>query len=69
MVKRDDITLDDDKFISEGKEPKEEKTLATRNVTNLVPKARRRSAVEDSLDTLEQAFRLDATVDEACVLA
>ena len=51
------------------KEPKEEKTLATRNVTNLVPKARRRSAVEDSLDTLEQAFRLDATVDEACVLA
>ena len=66
MVKRDDITLDDDKFM---KEPKEEKTLATRWVGNLVPKAKRRSAVEDSLDTLEQAFRLDATVDEACVLA
>lgn len=29
MDKRDDITLDDDKFISEKKEPKE-RTLATR---------------------------------------
>lgn len=65
MVKRDDITLDDDKFM---KEPKE-KTLATRWVWNLVPKFRRKSVIEDSLDTLEQAFRLDATVDEACVLA
>lgn len=65
MVKRDDITLDDDKFV---KEPKE-KTLATRWVWNLVPKFRRKSVIEDSLDTLEQAFRLDATVDEACVLA
>ncbi len=65
MVKRDDITLDDDKFM---KEPKE-KTLATRWVWHLVPKFRRKSVIEDSLDTLEQAFRLDATVDEACVLA
>ncbi len=65
MVKRDDITLDDDNFM---KEPKE-KTLATRWVGNLVPKFKKRSVIEDSLDTLEQAFRLDATVDEACVLA
>lgn len=68
MDKRDDITLDDDKFISEKKESKE-RTLATRWVGNLVPKFKKRSVIEDSLDTLEQAFRLDATVDEACVLA
>lgn len=65
-MKRDDITLDDDKFMEE-----EPKTLATKWwwVTNLVPRARKSCAVEEGLDTLEQAFRLDATVDEACTLA